>query len=119
MVEDNLIDEVTGRYKGKPSAKQFSEDKSLNISAVRVAATGLVSSVPCRLYSLDMIGAQGQFANAIIYNGRNTNGERLIDLRSSAYEQDKRKYNPPINLTRGMYIVFDGNVTSVLVRYAI
>ena len=118
MPQDNQRDETTGRYCGEPKDRKFGEDKSMNITTVRLTADALVCATPCRLYGLEMTSKSGGTGRAVVYNGRNDNGEAMVDLWGTQAVPDIRRYNPPIVMTRGIYVDFQTLANTILVRYA-
>jgi len=119
MQQDNERDETTGRYRGKPVDRKFDDDRCMNISTVRLTADALVSGVPCLLYGVELTSSAGGTGRAVVYNGRNANGEIMLDLYATQAAPDVRRYNPPIVMTKGIYVDFQTLAKTIVVRYAI
>jgi hypothetical protein len=83
----------------------------------RLTADGLICHVPSMLYSVIVSNAADGASLAKIYNGESTSADQIMDLDMLASTTFQYNFNPPIYMSRGIYVVVGTNTTSVMVIY--
>lgn len=83
----------------------------------RLTATGVVSNVPCLVYSICGIGLAQASNVYTIYDGQNAEGKVKLRLTAGAYSSDFRRFEEPLYFAKGLYIAFTTNGEEVTVQY--
>lgn len=87
------------------------------IACETVTASGIVSPVPCLVYSICGIGLANADNIYGVHNGQSSSDKRKFRLTANKYSADFRLYACPIFFSKGLYIDFDTNGEEVTVQF--
>jgi len=89
---------------------------SKEISWAYVTADRVLSHGPCELlYAYLVVSAAS--TDSALYNGENTSGDKIADLKSAAVTGHELKPPAPIYCDKGLYVDVGTNVTGILVQW--
>lgn len=82
-----------------------------------LTSSGIVSNIPCWLYSAVTFSEVFSRKLFIFYNSRDNSGEVLLNLVASQGYQDSMFLNYPIFFSRGLYISFGIHTIHIACEY--
>jgi len=83
----------------------------------RSVASEEVTIEPAYLFSVVLTGAGVGASDAAVYDGSNTSGEPMLDLRAVVDMSVQLHFDPPLVFNRGIYVEKGSNVTSIVFQF--
>lgn len=87
------------------------------VKTVRVSTDQRLSEQFCFLVSAHLVADAVGAATAVIYNGYQTDPEKVIDLGCPVSGNDSFSPCLPVPCPKGLYVDVGSNVTSVVISY--
>jgi len=81
-----------------------------------VTASELLSRRPCELCSI-VLSCEGGACNAIIYNGQNSNGRVLMNIKSLEKRAQQIPLHDHVYCADGLYVYLDDDVRGLFVQW--
>lgn len=91
--------------------------ESKEFSWAWVTADMLLSHRPCELAYAQAVSDGGEIKDTWLYNGENTNGEKIINLQSGHHGNGILSPEVPIYCYRGLYVDIGSSTEGVLVQW--
>lgn len=88
------------------------------IATVRVTDSALISNTPALIFSVIGTCSAGAGMESEIYDGSNDSGDIKLDLYTLNTDSKQFIFNPPMLMSRGIYVKAVKKVKSVVVQFA-
>jgi len=90
--------------------------KCIEYSWKWVTASELLSLRPCELCNI-ILSCEGGACNAVLYDGRNTNGRVIMDIKSLEKRAQQIPLHDHIYCNDGLYVYLDDDVRGLFVQW--